>query len=250
MKALITGASSGIGKDIAKELAKRGYDLIVCSRNEEELIKLSKEVNTEVKIIVCDLSKEEEVISLYEKTKDENVDILVNNAGFGKVGALLDYPLSTDIQMIDTNIKAPHILMKLFAALFVRRRSGIILNVASSAAFMPAGPYMATYYGTKSYLLSLSKALEKETRGSGVQISVLCPGPVKTNFDKRADVKESLSGLESAYVAEYTVKQLFKGKKVIVPSFRIKMLPVAAKLLPSRALVNLTANMQKKKLPK
>ena len=150
--------------------------------------------------------------------------------------------------MIDTNAVAPHILTKLFYRDFVRSGKGRILNVASSAAFMPAGPYFSTYYATKSYIYSLTRAVAKEAKAHGVCISVLCPGPVRTEFDSRAGVANGLKGLDCADVAEYTVKKFLKGKEVIIPGASICLLKFAARLLPDKTLISLTAKQQKKKL--
>lgn len=235
MKALITGASSGIGRDIARELSKRGYDLILVARDEEKMRELADELNTNSKIISMDLSIEENCKELYEKVKEENIDILVNNAGFGVYGDFTESSLDKEISMIKTNITAMHILMKLFLKDMKKRNSGIILNVASSAGFMP-GPLMSSYYASKAYILRLSEGIKEELNKakSKVQISVLCPGPVKTNFSKVAGVNFGMQSLSSEYVAKYTTKKMLKGKFIIVPGFTMRVIRFLTKITPNR----------------
>ena len=205
MKALITGASSGIGEDMACILAQKGYDLILVARREEKMIALKNRIlaqnNTvSIEIIALDLSQKENCYALYEKTKNEPVDFLINNAGFGLCGKFTETDLDTELKMIDTNITAVHILTKLFLKDFVTRDSGRILNVASSAGYM-AGPLMSTYYATKNYVRRLSQAIYQELKEehSNVHISALCPGPVNTEFNDVANVKFALDGLSSEF---------------------------------------------------
>ena len=222
MKALITGASSGMGRDMAKILSQKGYDLILVARDEKKLEEVKKQLKTETKIVVMDISNEENCKKIYEENKD--IDILINNAGFGDCGHFEETSLDKDIQMIHTNIIAYHILTKLYLKEMIKKDSGKILNVASIAGFMP-GPLMTTYYSTKNYVVRFSESIREELRRkkSKVQISILCPGPVDTNFNKVADVEFALKGLSSEYVAKYAVDMLFKKKLVIVPGFTIKL---------------------------
>ena len=210
MKALVTGASSGIGKDIAKELAQKGYDLILVARNEEKLNKVKKELEKEdikVENIIMDLSNEESCKELHKRAK--NVDILVNNAGFGDCGNFTRTDLEKEIKMIKTNITAYHILTKLYLTEMKNKNNGKILNVASIAGFMP-GPLMATYYATKAYIVRLSEGIREELKKekSKVQISILCPGPVKTNFNNIANVRFHLREADSKKVAKYAIKKM------------------------------------------
>ena len=248
MKVLITGASSGIGKEIAKSFSERGAALILVARRKDRLEKLKKEFGESARTIACDLSDRTEVFELYNMLKDEGIDILVNNAGFGLVSDFFDAELDTELEMIETNAIAPHILTKLFYRDFVKRGNGGILNVASSAAFMPAGPYFSTYYATKSYIYSLTRAVAKEAKEHGVSVSVLCPGPVKTEFDSRAGVKNSLKGLDGASVAEYAVKKFLKGKELIIPGASIRLLKFATRLLPDKTAITVTAKQQRRKI--
>lgn len=216
MKALITGASSGIGRDIARQLDKKGYELVLVARDENKLNDLKNELGGKPQVISMDLSIDKNCKELYNKVSD--IDLLVNNAGFGTCGDFTKTDLEKEIKMINTNITAYHILTKLYLQDMVNKNKGQILNVASIAGFMP-GPLMATYYATKSYVLRLSEAIREELKKqkSNVKISVLCPGPVDTNFNKVADVEFSTKRLTSEYVAKYTVKKLEKKKFYIIP---------------------------------
>ena len=213
MKALITGASSGIGKNMAYVLANKGIDLILVARNKEEMLKIKENVKVNVLVIELNLLKEKNIFKLYEMCKDENIDILINNAGFGLFGIFTEADLTRELEMIDLNIKAYHILTKLFLKDFVEKDKGYILNVASSAGFM-AGPRLSTYYATKNYVLKLTMAINEELRqsGSNVVVSALCPGPVNTNFNKVAMGEFSIKEASPKYVAEYAIDKMFKKK--------------------------------------
>ena len=247
MKALITGASSGIGRDIARELSKRGYELVIVARNLDRLNKLKEELNTNVEIESMDISVVENCKKLFEKHND--IDILINNAGFGDCGEFTKTSLEKEIQMINTNITAYHVLTKLYLQKMREKNNGIILNVASIAGFMP-GPLMATYYSTNAYVVRLSEAIREELRRekSKVQISILCPGPVDTNFNKVADVEFALKGLSSEYVAKYAVNKMLKGKFYIVPGIKIKLAKIATKIAPNNIVAMFTYNIQKRKI--
>lgn len=247
MKALITGASSGMGRDMAKILSQKGYDLILVARDEKKLEEVKKQLKAETKIVVMDISKEENCKKLYEENKD--IDILINNAGFGDCGHFEETSLDKDIQMIHTNIIAYHILTKLYLKEMIKKDSGKILNVASIAGFMP-GPLMTTYYSTKNYVVRFSESIREELRRkkSKVQISILCPGPVDTNFNKVADVEFALKGLSSEYVAKYAINKFLKGKFYIVPGWKIKLARIGAKLAPASFVAKISYNMQKKKI--
>lgn len=249
MKALITGASSGIGYHIALCLAKYGCELIVCARREERLIELKEKAGVNVRIIKADLSDLDSVFKLYDSVKDDDIDILVNNAGFGVCGEFLKTDLMRELNMIDLNIKALHTLTKLFLADFTRKNSGYILNVASSAAFMP-GPLLSSYYASKAYVLRLDEAINTELKkmGSAVLISTLCPGPVNTEFDLVANVKFSLKGLSADFVAEYAVKKMFKRKEIIVPGWQMKALRPLQKITPDRILCRIAYHIQRRKI--
>lgn len=248
MKALITGASSGIGRDIARILSSKGYDLIIVARNKEKLNELKSELKTNVKVISMDLENIENVKRLYNDVKDDNIDILINNAGFGLIGEFNKTSIDKELSMIDLNIKALHILTKLFLTDFIKKDSGYILNVSSSAAFEP-GPLMATYYSTKSYVYNLSLALYEELRriNSHVNISCLCPGPVNTNFNNVANCEFKVKALSSEYVAKYTVDKMFKKKLLIIPGFNMKLLYIFGRFVPNKLKLKITYNIQYKK---
>ena len=247
MKALITGASSGMGRDMAKILSQNGYDLILVARDEKRLEEVKKQLKTETKIVAMDISKEENCKKIYEENKD--IDILINNAGFGDCGNFTHTELNKELSMIKTNIIAYHILTKLYLKEMIKKDSGKILNVASIAGFMP-GPLMTTYYSTKNYVVRFSESIREELRRkkSKVQISILCPGPVDTNFNKVADVEFALKGLSSEYVAKYAINKFFKGKFYIVPGWKIKLARIGAKLAPASLVAKISYNMQKRKI--
>ena len=249
MKALITGASSGIGKNMAYVLANKGIDLILVARNKEEMLKIKENVKVNVLVIELNLLKEKNVFKLYEMCKDENIDILINNAGFGLFGIFTEANLTRELEMIDLNIKAYHILTKLFLKDFVEKEKGYILNVASSAGFM-AGPRLSTYYATKNYVLKLTMAINEELRqsGSNVVVSALCPGPVNTNFNKVAMGEFSIKEASPKYVAEYAIDKMFKKKMIIVPTLRIKLGIFLLRLIPYRLQLIYCYHIQGKKL--
>ena len=248
MKALITGASSGIGRDMARVLSGRGCDLILTARRTDRLEDLQRELPGGVRGIPADLSKAEDCFHLYEETRQENVDIVVNCAGFGVFGPFDETRLDRELQMIDVDIRAVHILTKLFYLDFKKRGSGYILNVASSAAFQP-GPLLSSYYAAKAYVLRLTEALAEELRrdGSNVYVGALCPGPVETEFDSVADVRFSVKGLSSRYVAQYAVEKMFARKTVIVPGGTMKAVRVFERFLPEKTIVRMAYHMQKRK---
>lgn len=248
MKALITGASSGIGRDIAVVLSKKGYDLVLVARSGKKMEYLKKRLKTNVTIIPMDLSIEKNCFSLYEMVKQENIDILINNAGYGIFGRFEETNLETELNMIQLNIKAVHILTKLFLKDFKKRNSGKILNVASSAAFLP-GPLMSSYYASKAYVLRLTQAIHEELRQekSEVYIGVLCPGPVETKFNERANVQFSMKALKSKEVAHYAVKKMMEGQLLIIPGFTMKVVYFAEKFIPDRLLLKIVYHIQKKK---
>ena len=248
MVALITGASSGIGADMARILSDKGYDLILVARNKRKMEVLAKELKTNAEIIPMDISSTYNCTELYNLVKKKNIDVLVNNAGFGLFGEFCCTKLDKELDMIELNVKTVHTLTKLFLKDFVKKDKGYILNVASSAAFMP-GPLMATYYATKAYVLHLTESINEELRRkkNNVFICALCPGPVSTNFNKVAGVSFNLESLESYDVAKYAVKQMFKKKVVIIPGFKIKMGVFALRLLPRSLVRKIAYKIQKNK---
>ena len=246
MRVLITGASSGIGRDIAFEFAGMGYDLVLAARRTERLEEIKSKVNTNVAVITADLSKESEVRRLFAEAG--KIDILINNAGFGVFGEFEKTDLDRELEMLRVNITALHMLMKLYINEFEKQGRGKILNVASSAAFCP-GPMFSSYYASKAYVYRLTLAVDRELKykKSPVSLSVLCPGPMNTEFDKVAKVSFGIGSLESRYVAKYAVRNLMKGKTVIVPGFSIKLARFFSAICPDTLACRVTYRLQKHK---
>lgn len=248
MKALITGSSSGMGRDMARVLSSLGYDLILVARRKDRLLNLKKELKTNIDIIQLDLSQEKNVFKLYDIVKNDNIDILINNAGFGLFGEFKDTDLDTELKMIDLNIKAYHILTKLFLQDFIKKDSGYILNVCSSAGFM-AGPRLSTYYATKNYVTKLTMAINEELRRmkSNTHISALCPGPVATEFNKVAKGTFAIREADSMKVAKYAINKMFKHKMIIVPTMLMKLTLFFNRFAPYRLSLMIAYNIQKRK---
>ena len=248
MVALITGASSGIGRDMARYLASKKIDLILVARRKERLEELKKELDVHVEIVVLDLLEEKNLYKLYEKYEDKKIDIFINNAGFGLFGDFVQTDLDRELEMIELNVVAYHILTKLFLKKFVKDGGGYILNVCSSAGFL-AGPKLATYYATKNYVLKLTMAIYEELRHekSPVVISALCPGPVNTEFNKVAHGGFSVKGADSRYVAKYAIDKMFQKKLIIVPTFSMKLGLFFSRFLPWKMLLKITYGIQYRK---
>ena len=239
MKVLITGASSGIGRDMARVFSKMGAELFLVARRLDRLEALKEELGTPCRIFDIDLSKEETCRVLYETLKNEEIDVLINNAGFGAFGEFSELPLERELEMVDVNVRALHILTKLFLADFRKRNKGYILNVSSVASFLQ-GPLLATYYATKAYVTRLTLAIYEELRreGSKVYIGALCPGPVDTEFNDCANASFALKGLSSSKVAEYAIGKMFKGKTIIIPGILVRMGVFFQRFIPTKLLLN------------
>lgn len=246
MKALITGASSGIGKEIAMYLESLGYDLYVVARDKEKLDKIYQGCRGKVQTIGLDLSILENCHALYDKVKNEDIDVVVNNAGFGDAGNFIETHLDKELKMIDVNVRAYHVLMKLFLKDFAKKNRGRILNVASMAGFMP-GPYMATYYATKAYIIKLSLAVEEELEqmGSNVKISVFCPGPVKTCFSNVANVHFNIGSLTAEKAAHLAVDGMFLNKLIILPN-NMKVNYILTKVAPMKLILKVNSMIQER----
>ena len=251
MKALITGASSGIGKDIAKYLSDKGYECILVARDKKKLNELSKELSTKSIINSYDLSIVDNCYTLYDEVKDMDIDILVNGAGFGLFGNTWETDLDRELNMINLNVVALHVLTKLFLKDMIKKDKGYILNIASSAGFL-AGPYLNTYYATKNYVTKWTMAIYEELRRekSNVVISCLCPGPVNTNFNNVAGGSFTIKGLDSSYVAKYAVDKMFNKKLVIIPGMLCKLGVFFNKFLSNKMSLKVVYNIQKKKASK
>jgi len=250
--AVVTGASSGLGKEFAKQLAEKGYKIILTARREERLKALAESLPVECVIIPADLSQKEESLRFFDTIKDRKVDIFINNAGFGTCSSFLDSDLDTELDMVDVNIKAMHILCKKMVQKMQKENHGYILNVASSAGLLPAGPYMATYYATKAYVSSLTQAVAQELKEmeSKVYVGALCPGPVNTEFNEVANVEFALKGISPEYCVTYALKQMAKRQTVIVPTLVMKASAFAGRMAPRSLAVKITSGQQKKKLGK
>lgn len=250
MIALITGASSGMGRCFSKILAKRGFNLVIVARRRQRLVELKKEItdkyDVKVKILCHDLADPDECKQLFDEVKNVNIDILINNAGFGVFGKFTETDLDSELKMIDVNIKAVHILTKLFMQKFTARNFGYILNVASLAGFM-AGPYFSSYYASKNYVLQLTKALYEELRTdrSNVYIGAFCPGPVKTEFNEVAGADFAVQGLDEMQAAEYAIEKMFDGQLIILPSMTARLAAAAAKVAPSKVMLAATGKLQR-----
>ena len=250
MKALITGATSGIGLDMARYLATKGCELILVARNKENLEIIQEKLPTKVTIVVADLSDEQKVKEVSLIAKKESIDILINNAGFGDFGYLTDTDLNKDLNMINTNVKAVHILTKsIVKDLEKKDTDTYILNVASSAGLQPGGPLMPTYYATKAYVRSLTEALyyEEKKKKTKVHVSVLCPGPVDTNFNNVAGVHFSVKPLKSTYVAKYAIDKMFDEKMLIIPGKGMKLAHFFSRFVSDKFLLRTVYKVQKKK---
>ena len=248
MKALITGATSGIGRDMAFLLSCKGYDLILASRDTEKMEELQRRLKTNVEIITVDLSREEDCYDLYDVVKDENIHILINNAGYGYNGDFMENSLAADMNMLGLNVAAVHILTKLFLGKFKEKNKGYIMNVASMAGFLP-GPLMTTYYATKSYVLRFSQGIYEELRrdNTNVHVCVLCPGPVNTGFNQRAGAEFAINGLESLDVAKIALKGMFDKKAVIIPGALMKIMYLGTKIANEEILMKVVYHIQCKK---
>ncbi|MCI8547882.1 MAG: SDR family NAD(P)-dependent oxidoreductase [Bacilli bacterium] len=252
MKALITGASSGLGLEMAKYLAKKKYELILVARNKERLQEIQNSLPTKTMIVAMDLREEQKIKELYVIAQSEDIDILINNAGFGKCALFKDIELKEELDMINTNIKAVHMLTKLFLKEMVKKDRGYILNVSSSAAFLPGGPLMSTYYATKSYIRSLTEGIwyELKKMDSKVSISCLLPGPTDTNFNKVANVMFSVKPMDKKIVAKYAIDEMFKKKLLIIPGYKMHLAKFFQRFCSDKMLLKIIYKIQKKKITK
>lgn len=248
--AVITGASSGIGTEFAKRLAKEGYRLILVARRKERLEELAKTLDTECVLLTADLSELQDCQELCKELDAYPISVLINNAGFGYCGEIMTIEDETELSMVDVNIKAVHYLTKYALRKMVAENAGYILNVASSAGLLPAGPYMSTYYATKAYVTSFTRGIAEELRRmkSRVYIGCLCPGPVNTEFNQVANVEFALKGITPSYCANYAVDQMWKKKITIVPTFQLKALTVLSRFLPVKCYLRIAAKQQRKKI--
>ena len=255
---LITGASSGIGYEFAKIYAKKGYNLVITARRKNNLERIKQELESFdtaicVDIIVLDLSKQNSAKELYEVVKQRGIliDTLINNAGFGVYGNFIETDIEKEIDMIELNIKSLVVLTKLFLKDMVSRNNGTIINVASTAAFQP-GPLMSVYYASKSFVLSFTEAIRNEVRDTNVNISVLCPGPTDTEFEKSASLEESslftkLKVMKPEKVAIIGYRGINRNKSVIIPGILNNILITFNKIIPRALVINIVRKLQESK---
>ncbi len=252
--ALITGASGGIGEEFARQLAAKGYNLVLVARSKDKLNQLKQaweeEFGIRVFVLPTDLANRKQLNQLYDRIKYEKirVDILINNAGFGDFGEFIDTNWKKEDAMIRVNINALTYLSKVLAKAMVSHGHGYILNVASMAAFQP-GPLMAVYYATKAYVLSYTQAIANELKGTGVSATVMCPGPVETEFQNNAKLVDSklfrrLKPSSARSVAASGLKAMFNRKTVHIPGGTNKLLAFSTRFMPRKLLTDTVRKMQ------
>ncbi|MBP5662163.1 MAG: SDR family NAD(P)-dependent oxidoreductase [Clostridia bacterium] len=245
MQAVITGASSGLGAEFARQLDAMGYETVLVARRREQLETLRHTLTNKSEVVCMDLAVPENAQKLFERFPE--ADILINNAGFGLFGAFRESDPAVLERMIATNVTAATVLLRLYGEAFTARGSGYILNTASSAAFM-AGPYFALYYASKSYLLRLSQALACEWKPLGVTVSALCPGSVATEFNLRAGTTSSTKPISAQKCVQYALKKLFAGKAIIIPTAKMRAAFVMSKLMPESWLTAFSCRVQTKRM--
>ena len=256
--ALITGASSGIGYELAGLAKKDGYRLVLIARSKPRLDELARKLDPEGKskilVLPKDLSATNAAREVYDEVKGEglDIDLLVNNAGFGLYGPYVETDGRKEQEMILLNVLALTNLTKLFLPAMVKRGRGRVLNVASTAAFQP-GPLMAVYYATKAYVLSYSEALANEVAGTGVTVTVLCPGPTETGFAQAANAEKSklfasgqMKMMDAATVARIGYRAAMCGKTVVVPGLQNKVMVQSVRLAPRKMLTSIVRKIQER----
>jgi uncharacterized protein len=253
--ALITGASSGIGYELALLYARDGFDCILVARSRDKLDALAARIEAEFRVrtlvLAKDLSKTTTVDEIFEEVTAASmpVDVLVNNAGFPVFGLFTDTNLESELEMLQVNVTALTQLTKLFLRGMVERRYGRILNLASTASFEP-GPLMAVYYASKAYVLSFSEALANELRGTGVTVTALAPGPTRTGFQKRGQLEDSrlvqgdIADAQSVALAGY--RGLMAGKTIVIPGFTNKLIPWIVRVSPRTVVTRVVRRMQER----
>ena len=248
--ALITGASSGIGTELAKLCAANGYGLILVARSGDRLGdlagSLAKAQGVEARALVADLSDPAAPQSIFERTRGDTVEILINNAGFGLRGPFAETDWAAEARLIQVNVTSLVHLTKVFLPGMLGRRSGRILNVASTAAFVP-GPLMSMYYASKAFVLSFSEAVANEVKGSGVTLTVLCPGPTRTAFFEAAGITDSnllkRSSMSAEEVARIGYRAMMAGKTEVIAGARNRWLMRGTRLAPRGMLAAVTRRL-------
>ncbi len=251
--ALITGASSGIGAELAKLCAARGHDLVLVARRVEPMQALAESLarahGVEARVLAADLSDPGAPEAIRERLGQTPIDILINNAGFGLQGPYAQTDWATEARMIQVNLTALAHLTKLFLPAMLARRSGRILNVASTAAFVP-GPLMAVYYASKAFVISFSHAIAAETAGTGVTVTALCPGPTTTGFGEAASMQSTKlfrgPAMDAASVALCGYRAMMAGKPEVIAGARNRLMIFGARFAPRTMLAKITRGLNSK----
>jgi short-subunit dehydrogenase len=256
MTALVTGASGGIGEELARLFAADGHGLVLVARGEEKLRRLAEELeskhNVGARVVASDLSRADSPREIFEELEREGVrvDALVNNAGIGSYGLFAETELRQELELLQINVVALTHLTKLFLPAMIARRRGYVCNVASTAAFQP-GPLMAVYYASKAYVLSLSEALANECEGTGVVVSALCPGPTETGFVAAAGMQESKlfdrGAMTARDVASAGYRGLLAGKTIVIPGARNALLARTVGMMPRRLVAKVVRGIQERR---
>lgn len=251
--ALITGGAIGLGRSFANKLADEGYDLILVSRSLDHLARAQKEIQIKYKvkvlIYIADLTRKEDREKMFEYAKPYKPTLVINNAGFGHNESFISSPLDKELEMVDLNIKAVHHILKYYyQTLKENQVEGRIINISSVAGFVP-GAYQATYYATKAYVTSLSRAVAYESKKekTGIKIQVVCPGPIKTNFHETALTRKEVYKKSPDLTARIALES---NKTVIIPGFSNKFAHVLLKILPNALTIRAQAIMGKRKQQK
>lgn len=254
--ALITGASGGIGYELAKLFASDRYNLVLVARSEQKLNQIAQEFKDKFGISVTTIAKDLSISTSPEEIFKElqqqsiKIDVLVNNAGFATYGLFSETNLETELQMMQVNMVCLTHLTKLFLGDMLKQREGKILNIASTAAFQP-GPLMAVYYATKAYVLSFSEAIANELQGTGVTVTTLCPGPTESGFQKRADMEQSKlvsdqKIMDAETVAKIGYRGLMNNQTVVIPGLKNQLLAQSVRVTPRKMVTKIVRKMQEK----
>ncbi|MDT7688906.1 MAG: uncharacterized protein QOJ70_3817 [Acidobacteriota bacterium] len=256
MMALVTGASGGIGEEMARLFAADGHDLILVARSRDKLSRLASELQdghgVAAHVLAADLSRAESPREIFEEVRGAgiHVDALINNAGFGSYGLFAETDLKSELELLQVNIVALTHLTKLFLPSMIERRRGYVCNVASTAAFQP-GPLMAVYYASKAYVLSFSEALANECEGMGVRVSALCPGPTETGFVAAAGMQDSKlfdrGAMTAREVAEAGYRGMLAGKTIVIPGLRNAFVARAVGMMPRGMVTKVVRGIQEKR---
>lgn len=254
--ALVTGASEGIGKELARLLAADGRDLVLVARRRDKLEALAAELSTQhnvrARALASDLARPAAPQEIFEELEGEGVgvEVLINNAGFGSYGPFVETDLRAELDLLQVNIVALTHLTKLFLPAMVARRRGYVMQVASTAAFQP-GPLMAVYYASKAYVLHFSEALANELKGTGVVVSALCPGPTETGFVAAAGMGDSKlfdrGAMSARAVAEAGYRGMLKGKAIVIPGLHNNILARAVGFLPRGLITRAVRSLQERR---